>query len=107
MRLSEAKKIAEIATNIDLSMMLKNAMAGIDDWRQPSICNKGMSKGVAWNILAKNFDITKDYDKFIKSKLIREFGEFLPNHLKPIKKVKPSIQVFHQDPIFNEINNQE
>jgi hypothetical protein len=32
--------------------------------------------------------------------MVREFGEFLPDKLKPAKKTKPSINVVHQEPKF-------
>ena len=101
MNKSDAKKISEIITNEELADMFANAKANIIDWTKVSNVNKGMSKGTAWNILASDFDINKIYHNLTKYNMIREFGEFIPNHLKPIKKIKVAKpNVIHQEPIF-------
>ena len=41
----EARKLADTITNVQLYQMLVNAKAGITNWEEASICNKGMSKG--------------------------------------------------------------
>ena len=56
----DAKKIAQYITNEQLQKMFDNAKVGIKDWTKVSIVNKGLTKGVAWNILAK---VTKSADK--------------------------------------------
>lgn len=100
MNRSDAKKIAETITNQELSEMFTNAKANISNWTKVSNVNKGMSKGVAWNILASDFDVDKKYHNMAKVNMVREFGEFLPDHFKPAKKTKPSINVVHQEPKF-------
>ncbi len=101
MNRTDAKKIAETITNEELSDMFTNAKANISDWTKVSNVNKGLSKGVAWNILASDFDIEKKYHNMAKVNMVREFGEYLPEHLKPVKKTKPSlINVVHQEPKF-------
>ena len=100
MNRSDAKKIAETITNEELGEMFTNAKANISDWTKVSNVNKGMSKGVAWNILASDFDVEKKYHNMAKVNMVREFGEFLPDQLKPAKKTKPSINVVHQEPKF-------
>ncbi len=100
MNRSDTKKIAETITNQELSEMFTNAKANITDWTKVSNVNKGMSKGVAWNILASDFDVDKKYHNMAKVNMVREFGEFLPDHFKSAKKIKPSINVVHQEPKF-------
>lgn len=97
----EAKKIAEKITNEELAEMFDNAKANITDWTKVSVVNKGMSKGSAWNILASDFDIETNYNILAKVNMVREFGEFLPNYLKPVKENKKiNINVVHQEPRF-------
>lgn len=100
MNKTEAKKIAETITNEELGVMFENAKKGITDWSKVSNLNKGLSKGVAWNILASDFDVSKKYNNLVKNNMVREFGEFLPDYLKPTKKNKPQINVVHQEPKF-------
>lgn len=97
----DAKIIAETITNQQLFDMFEKAKTEIKDWTQRSIVNKGLSKGIAWNILAKDFDINTEYRTFSKVNMIREFGDFLPEELKPPKKKKKKLDdPAHQDPIF-------
>jgi hypothetical protein len=101
MNRSDAKKIAETITNEELNEMFENAKANITDWTKVSNVNNGMSKGSAWNILASDFDIETNYHNLAKINMVREFGEFLPNHLKPVKETKiKNINVVHQEPRF-------
>ena len=101
MNRTDAKRIAETITNEELAEMFENAKTNITDWTKVSSVNKGMSKGSAWNILASDFDVDKTYHNLAKVNMVREFGEFLPDYLKPEKKVKPSItNVVHQEPRF-------
>ena len=95
-----ARKIAETITNEQLLQMFATAKANITDWTKVSKVNKGMTKGVSWNILAKNFDITVKHHILAKTNMVREFGEYLPDELKPKKKIKQSILPIHQDPQF-------
>jgi len=107
MNRNDARKLAEVITNQELSDMLNAAKIGIKDWAQVSNVNKGMTKGVSWNILAKDFNIDGTYHVIAKTNMIREFGNFLPNAKKPSKKQKTIIAVVHQDPIFNNEDNNE
>ena len=101
MNRTDSRTIAETITNQQLQDMLDRAKKEITDWTQRSIMNKGLSKGVAWNILEKDFDINTEYRTFSKSSLIREFGAFLPDELKPPKRPKKKLPpISHQDPIF-------
>ena len=102
MNRTNARKIAETITNDQLQEMFDRAKREIKDWTKVSTCNKGFTKGVAWNILAKDFDINHNHHIVAKTNMIHEFGEFLPDLLKPEKhKGKlPSKPPIHQDPIF-------
>ena len=105
MNRNDALKIAETITNEQIQEMFNNAKAKIKDWTKVSDCNKGCTKGVAWNILAKDFDTTKQYHILAKANFVREFGEFLPDELKPneLKPKKQSRQFqkpVHQAPQF-------
>ncbi len=80
--------------------MIDKAKENIKDWTVASKVNKGLSKGVAWNILAKDFDINKHIHNIVKYNLIREYGEFLPEGFQPNKKPKIEIKPVHQNPIF-------
>ena len=97
-----ARELADRITNDELLQMFDNAKEGITDWKKISNVNKGLTKGMAWNILAKNFDVKTSYHALAKCNMIREFGEFLPDHLRQSKQVrKPPVQhVCHQDPDF-------
>ena len=97
----DAKTIAETITNQQLQDMFDRAKNEITNWSQRSIVNKGLSKGIAWNILAKDFDLNTEYRTFSKHNMIREFGDFLPDELKPPKKKKKDLPPpTHQNPIF-------
>lgn len=101
MNRSDAKKIAEKITNEQLGDMLKSAQNGITNWDKVSSVNKGMTKGTAWNILGKDFDVNHKYHILAKTNMVREFGEYLPEDLKPVKKQKtPIVKPVHQDPVF-------
>jgi len=102
MNRNDARKIAESITNSDILRMFENAKAKITDWTKISDVNKGMTKGVAWNILAKDFDVNAKHHILAKTNMIREFGEFLPDQIKPLKpnrefNNKPPV---HQNPKF-------
>lgn len=97
----DARKIAETITNEQLLEMFNAAKANIKDWTKVSNVNKGLTKGTSWNILAKDFDVNKTYHILAKTNMVREFGEFLPNNLKPSKKSKRNpIPPIHQEPQF-------
>jgi len=95
-----AKQIAQKITNEQLKLMFDNAKANIKNWNIISNVNKGMSKGVAWNILADNFDINENYHILAKTNMIREFGEYLSDEFKPNKKKKETQSFVHQNPKF-------
>lgn len=98
MNRNDARKIAETITNEQLQQMFDTARAKITDWTKVSACNLGITKGVAWNILAKNFDVTANHHILAKTNMIREFGEFLPNEFKPQKKNRKIQVPVHQNP---------
>lgn len=100
MNRNDAHKIAETITNEQLQQMFETAKTKITDWTKVSNCNLGITKGVAWNILAKDFNITGNHHILAKTNMVREFGEFLPEALKPKKKTKQSNLPTHQNPQF-------
>jgi hypothetical protein len=100
MNRSDARRIAETITNDQLRQMFDNAKIGVKNWTETSICNLGFTKGVAWNILAKDFDVNHKYHILAKTNMVREFGEFLPDGLKPVKIKKTIKPPIHFDPIF-------
>ena len=103
MNRKDARKIAETITNLQLESMFEVAKIIITNWEQVSNVNPSMTKGTAWNVLAKDFDVNHSYHILAKTNMIREFGEFLPDYLKPNKpkKQKSDIRIIHQDPQFN------
>jgi len=101
MNRKDARTIAETITNEQIQEMFDKAKDGIKDWSKRSIVNKGLTKGTAWNILTKDFDINYNYHILGKVNMVREFGDFLPEELKPPKKVKKELKPpVHQDPKF-------
>lgn len=101
MNRKDAKIIAETITNEQLQQMFDTAKEQITDWTVVSSVNKGMSKGVGWNILANGFDVKYHYHSLAKVNMIREFGDYLPDHIKPIKVKKKSLKApIHQEPMF-------
>lgn len=98
----DAKKIAETITNKQLKEMIDAAKIGIKNWTVVSSCNSGITKGTAWNILAKSFDVSVEHTNLYKVNLIREFGDFLPDELKIKKeKKKDTKPPIHQKPILD------
>ena len=101
MNRNDAKTIAEKITNKQLSEMFDKAKSTIKDWTSVNKVNAIMTKGTAWNILASNFDVDNNYHILAKINMIREFGEFLPDELRPQKSVRKSnVKPVHQDPKF-------
>lgn len=98
----DAKRIAETITNRELLEMFKDAKKNITDWTERSIINASISKGVAWNILAKNFDINYKYHILGKINMVREFGGYLPGQTKHIKKpIRKITEISHAEPNFD------
>lgn len=101
MNRTQARKIAETITNEQLVGMFKRAKNGITNWEKPSTVNNGCSKGVAWNILVKDFNVFHKYHILAKTNMVREFSEYLPEELQPIKVKKKVINTVHQNPNFD------
>jgi hypothetical protein len=102
MNRKNAKEVVETITNQQLKQMFERAKYEIKDWTQRSLVNKGMTKGTAWNVLAKDFDENYNYHIMAKINMVREFGEFLHEELKPINEphIQDKSKPYHQDPIF-------
>lgn len=102
MNKSDARKIAETITNEQLKQMLETAKAKITDWKKVSSVNKGFTKGAIWNLLANDFDVDVNYHILAKRNMVWEFGEFLPDHIKPQKTNRQfsDKHLVHQEPKF-------
>lgn len=101
MNRTDAKKIAETITFEQLSNMFERAKNGIVDWEEVSSVNKGMTKGMAWNILYRGLDKGMTHRSLGIKNMIWEFGDYLDPELKPKKKVKrEAVKAHHQDPVF-------
>lgn len=106
MNRSQARKIAEQITNEELKFMFQNAKDGIKNWYECSTVNKSMTKGSAWNIWAKDFDINQNYHIMAKQNMVREFGKYLPEYLKisPVANKVHLNSPIHQVPNFDNWN---
>ena len=100
MKNSHAKELSRTITQEQIAKMLERAKAEIKDWTKPSKANKGLSRGIHWNIFCKDFKVEVQCSWILKYRMIQEYGEFLPDELQPPKKSKPTIKTSHQDPIF-------
>jgi len=96
-----SKEFSYKITNEQIDNMLNEAKKGITDWTKASVANKGISRGTHWNMFCKNFNVEKEYHPVLKYRMIQEYGCFLPNELKPIKKTRTKKnKPLHQKPIF-------
>lgn len=98
----DARTIAETITNDELQMMLDVARIKVKDWTKISNINKSMTIGVSWNIFGSDFDVNQTQHRITKINMIREFGEFLPDEMKPKHDFsdRNPVKVIHQEPIF-------
>ena len=104
MNKNDAKKIAEDISREQLADMFDRAKREVKDWRQVSNVNPCMTKGAAWNILYHGFVVGVN-KRICVANMIREFGEYLPDELKPARKPKRAeIIPHHEEPIF-EVNH--
>lgn len=98
-----AREIAEKITNQQLLDMFKAAREGIKDWTKVSAVNKGITKGTAWNVLVRDFDVNHQHHIMAKTNMVREFGDFLPEELNAKKtQVKNEFKPVHREPDFDE-----
>lgn len=102
MKKHDAKEIAETITNGQILEMFNRAKSRMKDWTLPSACNGSVSKGVAWNVLASDFNVNEKYSYAAKVNMVHEFGDFLPAAMKPKAKAVPgrTRDIMHQDPVF-------
>jgi hypothetical protein len=100
MNRKNSKLIAELITNEQIARMFEKAKAGIEDWSVVSAVNKGMTKGAAWNILTKAFDVDKRTHILAKTNMVREFGDFIKDEFDLPKKTRKKIIPHHQEPVF-------
>lgn len=100
MNKQDAAKIAGVITHDQLSEMFEKAKKSEIDWQSTSIVNPSLTKGAVWNILYQAFSSGSKIPRGVTS-MIREFGEFLPEELKPKRKPAPKpIKPYHEEPIF-------
>ena len=102
MNKSDAKKIAETITFEQVEEMFNNAKEGITDWEEVSAVNKGITKGVAWNILKQGVNPGIVKQPLALKNMILEFGDYLPDELKIKKKSKKQVKlnIHHEAPVF-------
>jgi len=105
----QIKDISTRITNNELLDMLDKAQSGITDWNKPSDIYKNISKGKAWNMLASDFDVDKEYADVVKYRLIQEFGYYIPFYLIeqnfPKPKKDKQKEITHEEPVFKSDNN--
>lgn len=100
MNKQDAKKLAETITNEQLHQMFLNAQSNITDWEHASKINKGLSVGVAFNILTAG-GFGRPIHNIAKTNMLREFGDYLDDApTTKAKKEKENIKASHQPPIF-------
>jgi hypothetical protein len=96
-----AYELSRRITNEQIADMLEKAKTGVKDWTKASKANKGLSRGVHWNIFCKDFKVEKECSYILKYRMIQEYYEFLPTELQPPKKPKKLQKPpTHFDPIF-------
>ncbi len=101
MNRKRARQIANTITNAELKTMLDTARAKIKDWQATATVNKGMTKGTAWNILGKGFDVAFDHHVLVKTNMLREFGDYYFKQAPERDETDRPIPV-HQEPIFTD-----
>lgn len=82
-----AKELSNKITNAQIVDMLEKAKLCIKNWKKASRANKGLSRGVHWNMFCKDFKIENTYHPILKYRIIQEYNEFLPTNLQEPKKV--------------------
>jgi hypothetical protein len=102
MKRTDAKIIAETITYAELVAMFDSAQENVKDWKVVSAVNKGMTKGLSWNILKKGLTPNIITQKHAVKNMIWEFGDYLPEDLKIKKPSKKQAQIsaVHQEPVF-------
>lgn len=95
------KDFSKTVSQDHIKFILERAKNDIKDWTVPSRQNKGISRGSFWNALHCNKVLKSDSSSsIVKYRMLVEFGEYLPERLKPVMKKKTEPKVIHQDPIF-------
>jgi hypothetical protein len=107
----KARELSKVITNDEIQQMIDSYKNNTSDWSKPCNTNKKMSKGYMWNISGGNFNVKYEYTWDEKFKLLVEYGEYIPAHLKqydqPKEKVKKEKQMLHEEPIFNNSDNND
>lgn len=101
MNRTHAKIIAETVTREQLATMFERAKASIQDWTVASDINPCMSLGKTWNVMYPVFVKGGRLSAIIKKNMVWSFGDYLDEHLKPVKKARmPKPDVYHEEPVF-------
>lgn len=66
-----ATDLSHVITNKQIFDILEKAKLNIKDWSRPSKANKGISRGVIWNMFCKYFDINNHYHYIVKYRIIQ------------------------------------
>ncbi len=99
----ESKLLADIVTPNDIKAMFENAKYRVNDWTAVSSVNKGITKGLAYNVLKFVWNGETQHKTGITN-AIREFGEYLPTEVLDtiIRKHKQiAFKPIHQEPKFD------
>ena len=99
------RELSKTITNVDLMWILVRARYEVTDWEKASRSNKGLSRGVNWNLFCKDFDVDEDYPPIRKYRILEEFGEYVPPSLRPEPIVKVNPNVTHQLPDFSKFGD--
>ena len=105
MNKADAKKIAAVITRQQLAAMMQSAKLNTADWERKSDVNPLLTKGAAWNIFYPVFTSGRPMSMPATTNMVWEFGDFLPDDLKPkkTKRTKPQIVPHHEAPVFGDI----
>lgn len=96
-----ALELVYTITNEELIETLKNAKNKIKDWEKPSRKNNGISIGSHWNMFCKEVTTTNDISDIQKYRILEQYKNYLPKHLKEVSIKKEKIKPSHSNPIFD------
>ncbi|MCQ9423422.1 hypothetical protein NRB16_07790 [Pseudomonas sp. LJDD11] len=102
MNRADANRIAETVTREQLAAMFARARAEITDWTKASPNNPAVTLGWTWNLMWPVFKNSERLRLPIIRSMVRAFGDYLDDDLKPPKKPRRQLPVpAHQDPVFD------
>ncbi len=104
MNRSQAKQMGDSGDfkKDDLLKILRTARTSITQWEITSKINPSFSRGTVFNIMWKGVSAMKENSscglRLIAINILREFGD-IAGHKPPRRKSRPSIPVYHQEPL--------